>query len=103
MLAILQRTVLMVPYFFPDSLNYKLKIGRADHEDLPYLSSLNITFWISVHEKDVNQLLIGTTEARIRLFQLSDESDKIASEVAQSELVDAAINAKVIFLKFDIL
>lgn len=79
-----------------------MKIGRADHEDLPYLSSLNITFWISVHEKDVNQLLVGTTEGQLRLFQLSDESDKLATQVAQSNLVDFPVNAKVNLHKFDI-
>lgn len=76
-------------------MNYKLKFESATPLELPYLSDYNITFWIPVHEKYKKNVLIGTTAKRIILLEMSEENDKAAVIVSQSEVEDIAIKAKV--------
>ncbi|GFV96474.1 uncharacterized protein TNCV_1999261 [Trichonephila clavipes] len=77
-----------------DPPNHNMRVGKLSQEyKLSYLSDYNLTFWISFEYLSNIQVLIGTQEGQLILFELSENDDKEARTVALSFNENIAIKA----------
>ncbi|GFR29776.1 uncharacterized protein TNCT_175711 [Trichonephila clavata] len=84
-----------------DPSNHNTRVGKLSQEyTLSYLTDYNLTFWISFEHRSRIQVLVGTQEGHLILFELSENDDKDARTVALSFNENIAIKAMA-FTYFD--
>ncbi|KAG8201764.1 hypothetical protein JTE90_012823 [Oedothorax gibbosus] len=80
----------------PSQQQAKMRVGSSSPENLPYLSNYSLSFWIPVqppYSNQKRQVLAGTTEGHLVLFELSPTDDRVARMVALSANEDLSHKA----------
>ncbi|GFS54102.1 uncharacterized protein NPIL_651471 [Nephila pilipes] len=73
---------------------HNMRVGKLSQEHaLSYLSDYNLTLWISFEYQSKIQVLVGTQEGHLILFELSDSDDKDGRIVSISLQEDIASKA----------